>query len=616
MKNRALSTFAIAGTVIGVGVLPGTGCISVPEDALAPILATHVQDWREEVIYQIITDRFDDGDLNNDYFVQPGDLNKYQGGDWQGIIDHMDYFQALGVTTLWISPIVKNVFTDADVDGYHGYWAQDLTQLNPNMGDLATLRTLVATAHDANIKVVLDIVCNHMGQLFFYDENLNGLPDDYIEGSGGFEDPVIQINEYDPPWNPLGVQALASNGPAGPGTGFPNAGRAPMIFLDDPTTNHMRPPGLLGMLGAYHGLGHILSFNDEDQVLRGDFTGGLKDIATELLPVRQELTNDYLNWVTQLDLDGFRVDTVKDVDHGFWEYFIPHVRQQLATMNKRNFIVFGEVFSGDDTLDGSYTVPNEFDSVFYFSQHYTVYRNVFEYAHDPATAQGTTQIQTLWEQKTMNYNNTPQPGGIGIPPSQAQINFLDNHDVNRFLFDSDGDVAALRNALTLNMTAEGIPCLYYGTEQDFHGGDDPANREVLWTTGFPTTGVTFTHFKHLADLRKAYVALQKGATTVRWSTNDVGGEDDAGIFAFERTGGDAGTQYALVVLNTNDFKTSSTSNNGTVMAVGAAPGTVLVDVLNGGGATYQVGTGSTLNLAIPAQTGAILVPQNQVGSGT
>jgi glycosidase len=378
----------------------------------------------------------------------------------------------------------------------------------------------------------------------------------------------------------------------------------------------MPPTGLLGTLGAYHGLGHILSFNDEDQVLRGDFTGGLKDIATELPSVRQELTKDYVNWVTQVDLDGFRVDTVKDVDHGFWQYFLTNARQQLAGKNKNNFLTFGEVFSGDDQLDGSYTVPGEFDSVFYFSQHYTVYRNVFEYAHDPSTAQGTTQIEQLWAQKTTNYGTAPQPNGIGLPPYKVLINFIDNHDVNRFLFDSGGDVAALRNALTLNMTAEGIPCLYYGTEQDFHGGDDPANREALWTSGYATTGATFTHFRQLADIRKNSIALRHGDTTVRWSTNDVGGEDDAGIFAFERTGGDAGPQYALVVLNTNDFKTSSTSNGGKAMAVGIPPTTVLVDVLNPGNMTYTVGTDGTLNLPVPAQSALILVPQSQVTSGT
>lgn len=363
-------------------------------------------------------------------------------------------------------------------------------------------------------------------------------------------------------------------------------------------------------------MGHTLNFDDVDQRLRGDFTGGLKDLATELPSVREELTKDYLNWVVQVDFDGFRVDTIKHVDYGFWDYFLPHVRQALAAKRKDNFLMFGEAFDGDDQLLGSYTRPGEFDSVFYFSQHYTVYRNVFEFAHDPKTAQGTTQIQTLWEQKTVNYGNTPQPGGIGQPPSQVLVNFIDNHDVDRFLFDAAGNLPALRNAMTLNMTAEGIPCLYYGTEQDFHGGNDPANREVLWTTGFPTTGETFVHFKQLADLRKAYVALRHGGTVVRWSTNDVGTEDDAGIFAFERTGGDAQGAYALVVMNTNDFKSSSTSNAGHTMSVGAGPGKVLVDVLSAGHTQYTVGTDGTMNLTVPPQSSMILVPQDQVVSGT
>jgi glycosidase len=195
------------------------------------------------------------------------------------------------------------------------------------------------------------------------------------------------------------------------------------------------------------------------------------------------------------------------------------------------------------------------------------------------------------------------------------INFIDNHDVGRFLFDSKGDLGALRNALTLNMTAEGIPCLYYGTEQDFHGGNDPANREVLWSTGYSTAGVTFQHIRRLADLRKAYVALRRGDTRVRWSTNDAGTEEDAGIFAFERTGGDAGASYALIVLNTNDFKSSSTSVGGHTMPVGAKAGTVLVDVLGTSHTTYTVGGGGTMNISVPPQSAVILVPSSQVVAG-
>ena len=113
------------------GAVPELGCVGLPSDAGLPVLATHVQDWRDEVIYQVIVDRFADGDLNNDFSIQPGALARYQGGDWLGLEQNLGYIQSLGATTVWISPVVKNVFTNADVDGYHGYWAQDLTQLEP-----------------------------------------------------------------------------------------------------------------------------------------------------------------------------------------------------------------------------------------------------------------------------------------------------------------------------------------------------------------------------------------------------------------------------------------------------------------------------------------------------
>ena len=141
------SKIVMAALVAGACALPEIGCVSVPDDGKQPAIGTHVDDWRDEVIYQVLVDRFANGDVNNDYNVRPGALARFQGGDWQGLIDHLDYIKELGVTTLWISPIVKNVETDADVDSYHGYWAQDLTALNPHFGDLAALRSLVFAAH-------------------------------------------------------------------------------------------------------------------------------------------------------------------------------------------------------------------------------------------------------------------------------------------------------------------------------------------------------------------------------------------------------------------------------------------------------------------------------------
>lgn len=83
---------------------------------------------------------------------------------WKGVESKLDYLSELGVTTLWISPVVKNVDTDAGFDGYHGYWAQDLDRPNPHFGDVPALRHMVTAAHEKGIKVILDIVTNHMGR--------------------------------------------------------------------------------------------------------------------------------------------------------------------------------------------------------------------------------------------------------------------------------------------------------------------------------------------------------------------------------------------------------------------------------------------------------------------
>jgi glycosidase len=588
--------------------LAPSACVDLPDDGKPQPIKTWVNDWRDEVVYQVLVDRFADGDVNNDYLVRPGALARYQGGDWKGLQDHLDYIKELGVTTLWISPVIKNVETDADVDAYHGYWAQDLTQTNPHFGDMADLRAFVRAAHGQGLKVVLDIVTNHMGQVFFYDMNLNGKADIYIGGTGGTS-PVTRVSEFDPDWDPTGVQASTSLG---------LAGRAPIVFIQDPSINRVPPqPGILGTARAYHGFGRILKYDVEAQTRLGDFPGGLKDVATELPEVRATMVDAYTRWAELVDLDGFRIDTVKHVEHEFWQVFAPAVRQRLAAQGKNKFLMFGEAFDGNDELLGSFTKNNELDSVFYFSQHYEVFRNVFQRGKDARalkTQSGTDQIEKLWTARYKNWGAEPMPDGVGIPPRKMPINFMDNHDVARFLFDAKGDVDALRNALTLLSTEEGIPCIYYGTEQDFAGGNDPANREVLWQTGFSTTGDTFRHISKLMRLRKAYVALRRGDLKVVWASPDVDAEEDAGILAYERAGGDAGAgAYALVVLNTNGLKESATAKGGTSMKT-SLPSTVLVDVLDPKRPTFTTGADGSLRVSVAAQRGMILIPQAAVVS--
>jgi len=455
------------------------------------------------------------------------------------------------------------------------------------------------------MKFVLDIVTNHMGQAFFYDMNLNGVPDTNVYGTGT-SSPVQHISEYDPDWDPRGVQAFSAAG---------NAGRAPIVFIQDPSINRVPPsPGILGTAGAYHGFGRILNYDDPAQRMLGDFPGGLKDVATELDEVRATMVDAYARWVEQTDLDGFRIDTVKHVEHGFWQVFTKAVRARLAKQGKNRFLMFGEAFDGNDQLLGSYTVPGELDSVFYFSQHYQVYEDIFVNAkHNQQGQKGTAQIQALWNAKKTNYGTVPQDSGAGSAPYKLLVNFLDNHDVARFLSDAQGDVDALRNALTLILTEDGIPCIYYGTEQDFSGGNDPANREILWLTGFNQSGDTFRHVAKLTALRKKYQALRRADTKVVWATQHVGQEGDAGMFAFERAGGDVTDgSYALVVLNTNANKSGTTADGMMTMKVSQPAGTVLVDVLDPNPVQLTVGTGGTLAVTVNKQSARIFIPQSQV----
>lgn len=134
-----------------------------------------VRPWDEEIIYMVMTDRFFDGDPSNN---NPGNiegafdkdhLEAYHGGDFRGIIDKVPYLKDLGITTLWITPIVKNIDTNmmADKGGkqfaYHGYWASDFTKVDPHLGTEDDLKELIDVLHENGIKLMVDVVINHSG---------------------------------------------------------------------------------------------------------------------------------------------------------------------------------------------------------------------------------------------------------------------------------------------------------------------------------------------------------------------------------------------------------------------------------------------------------------------
>lgn len=113
---------------------------------------------QDDMIYFLLTDRFYDGDTTNNKDVIKGLLSSYNGGDFQGIIDKLDYIKNLGFTAIWISPV-----TESDTGGYHGYWPVDYYKTNEHFGSLEKLKELVSKAHEKGIKVIVDIVLNHTG---------------------------------------------------------------------------------------------------------------------------------------------------------------------------------------------------------------------------------------------------------------------------------------------------------------------------------------------------------------------------------------------------------------------------------------------------------------------
>jgi alpha-amylase len=126
---------------------------------------------QDDVIYFMMTDRFANGDLDNDHGVDPNNPKAYHGGDFAGLQGKIPYLQALGMTAVWLTPVYVNIVDLGDSAGYHGYWAVDFERVDPHLysdsglaeGSRAYFKQLVDAFHQAGIKVILDMVVNHTG---------------------------------------------------------------------------------------------------------------------------------------------------------------------------------------------------------------------------------------------------------------------------------------------------------------------------------------------------------------------------------------------------------------------------------------------------------------------
>lgn len=240
-------------------------------------------DWDEAVIYFAVTDRFFDGDAENNNAYGVGDYNigekggsSYHGGDFAGLNQKLDYLKDLGVNTIWITPIVENITedqhdneTDTATYGYHGYWASDFTKLNKHLGTEQQFKALLDAAHSKGMKIMVDVVLNHAGY--------------------GTEDYFNRILT-DADGNSISMIRDSSN----------------TISGDD----------------------------------KYDSLSDLPDFVTENKAVTDQLVTWQTEWMSKYSIDYYRVDTVKHVETTTWEAF----KNSLTKVNP-DFKMIGE-YSG------------------------------------------------------------------------------------------------------------------------------------------------------------------------------------------------------------------------------------------------------------------------------
>lgn len=519
-----------------------------------------ITDWRDRVIYQIVTDRFANGDPSNDAADGaapiPGDLSRVQGGDFAGITEHLDYVTSLGANAIWISPVVANVPRMDVADGYHGYWASDFTEVNPRFGTLEELQAMVAAAHARDVAVIIDVVPNHAGRVFDYDLDGDGTADAMpatlpIYATSAYETPVI-FSFAPRLWTEEGVLTL--------------------------TDEHFHRRGV-----------GDLSVPEERRY--GDFPDGLRDLDTERPDVEAALIETFARWAVITDADGFRIDAVPHIDRPFWPRFCGALRRRLAAEGKTSFYLLGEVFETDVESILPWLDEGSIDATFDFPLKVDVIDGVVLGGRPP------TEARDALETNRALFRREGQPDGIGLDPWQARVAFGDSHDVMRLRAAVD-DPFAVDQALVLLFTVDAIPLVYYGTEQELAGGGGHAGRQPLWEVGFDESTPTFQLIRLLASLRRGSEALRRGELVVRY-LSEVGGMEltteveDAGLLAFERSSGE---EHVLVVLNTHPTHVSSARIP--TALVGAA-----VDRLGGG--RFEIEDGEAVVTLAP-RTSAVL----------
>lgn len=499
--------------------------------------------WEDQVLYFFLPDRFSDDKENiywdashgdrpvtksdgtplfnqakdNENATQPGKNDPgenarqwrdagdgYVGGQLKGITSKLGYLHGLGVTALWIGPVFKQLPSQTS---YHGYAIQDYLEVEPRLGTREDLQTLVETAHSKfGIRVILDIILNHSGDVFAYQ------------------------NENDRhPWN----------GNRYPVKGFRNAkGEAILPFKPIDLKNapaNVRDdavwPAELQEPSSFTQKGSISNWDWYPEYLDGDFDS-LKDIALgnddvnnfQSTPALNVLCEVYKYWIAFTDIDGFRIDTVKHMGDGPTRFFASAIHEFAQSLGKENFFLVGEVTGGRDRavntvertgIDAALGIDEVQDKLEYMIKGQRNPMDYFDLFRNSLLVQKDSHVWFRNKVVTMIDDHDQVRKGNNKARFCAAADGLDGHKL-------------ITSAIALNLCTLGIPCIYYGSEQAFDGAgnSDKYIREAMFGGKF---GPFRSHERHCFDadnpiyrqlakiikIREDNIALRRGRQYLR-----------------------------------------------------------------------------------------------------
>lgn len=419
-------------------------------------------DREASILYFMIVDRFKDGNISNNHPLNIPEVHPkadFHGGDIAGVTEKIKdgYFESLGISTIWLSPIVQNPegpyglypSPKTEFSAYHGYWPISFNRIDYRFGNPEELHELVKTAHENDMNVLLDFVANHVHN----------------------EHPIYVEH---PEW--------ATN-----------------LYLPDGSLNTERW---------------------DDHRLTTWFDTFLPTLDLTNPAITNILTDSAVFWINEYDLDGFRHDATKHIPEYFWRTLTRKIKEQVIVANKKQVFQIGETY-GSRELTASYINSGELDAQFDFNMYdaaLQAFANPETSFKTLATA--LTESERYFGSHHLMGNisgNQDKPRFMAL--ADGSVRFDEDSKFagwNREIQVVDTTAYAKLNAfMAFNLSIPGIPVLYYGDEIGMTGGNDPDNRRMMRFENHTSNELnTLNIISKIAKFRKNNLALIYGDLTV------------------------------------------------------------------------------------------------------